>query len=286
MIFPRNFKLKQFLLGAAAVFMVLLALTGWGRRASAAILSPFTGLAGWIADSLGTAVRALQPGRLGKSAQIQVLKTQIDELQTALASTDDLRRQNDELRRAALLPPSPQWQGIRTEVISRDPERWDERMMIGAGEEDGVVVGAAALVDGQVIGRVLHVNRHTSEVVTVLSEECRFGVALEGSDAVGVLRGLGEHRWVEGQPGFLVDYLPKDIAVEAGHSIVTSGLGGWMPGGLPVGTVLADRTDGTVLQVKDAAYGQLHCAPRQALGIFHFVTVMVPRQPAAPRQSR
>ena len=283
MLFPRNFKFKQLILGVAAVFMVLLALTGWGRRVSAAVLSPFAGLAGWIADSLGTAVRALQPGRLGKSAEIQVLKTQIDELQTALAGTDDLRHQNDELRRAAALPPSPQWRGICTEVISRDPERWDERLMIGAGSEEGIVVGAAALVDGKVIGRVLHVNRHSAEIATILSEECRFGVALENSEAVGVLRGLGEHRWVEGQPGFLVDYLPKDIIVQAGHSIVTSGLGGWMPSGLPVGTVLADRSNGTVLQIQDAAYGQLRCAPAQPLGVFHFVTVMVPKRPPAPR---
>lgn len=278
MPFPRDFHFKQTILGIVAVLAILLAMTSWGRRVSAALLSPFVGIADWATEGLGTAIRALHPNRMGKAAEIHVLKAQIEELQTALAGTDDLRRQNAELRHAASLPPLPAWQGIISEVISRDPERWNERMMVGSGSEDGIVIGAVALVEGQVIGRVLHVYRHTSEIVTILSEECRFGVALADTEAVGVLHGNGAHHWMNGQAGFLVDYLPKDIAVQEGQSIVTSGLGGWMPSGLPVGEVLADPATGTILQIQDSAYGQLRCSPLQPLGAFHFVTIMVPRQ--------
>ncbi|MBR6470777.1 MAG: rod shape-determining protein MreC [Victivallales bacterium] len=281
MAFQKNLPIKQIILGIVAVLALLLAMTGWGRRFAAAVLSPFVGTANWATEGLGTAVRALQPGRMTKTAEIHTLKARIEELQTILAGTDDLRRQNEELRRAAKLSPPTQWHAVLTEVISRDPERWDERMMVGGGTEEGIVVGAAALVDGLVIGRVLHVHRHSAEIVTILSEECRFGVALANSDAVGVLQGLGMRRWMDGQPGFLVDYLPKDIAVQRGHPIVTSGLGGWMPSGLPVGTAVADPATGTVLQIQDSAYGQLRGAPSRPLGTFHFVTIMVPLPPSS-----
>ena len=77
--------------------------------------------------------------------------------------------------------------------------------------------------------------------------------------------------------GFLVDYLPKDLQVPPAEPIVTSGLGGWMPDGLPVGVALAENGSSNALQIIDAVYGRLRCVPTKPLGGCHFVVVMVPR---------
>ncbi len=260
------------------VLAMALALTSWGRRFSSAALAPLVGCIDWAGERFADVVRACQPGHHARSDQLHALETRVAELQTSLAMTEDLRRQNAELRQALALPPCPEWRGVLAEVISRDPERWEERMMVGCGTEEGVATGAVVLVDGQVIGRVLHTYRHTAEVVTILSEECRFGVRLETSGAVGILRGTGGRSWSDGQAGFLVDYLPKDLIVGPGELVVTSGLGGWMPDGLPVGTAFVESpATENAMQVVDAAYGQLSGVPAAPLGGFHFVMVMVPR---------
>ena len=222
-----------------------------------------------------SAVRALQPGENSRRSRIHALEVRVAELQTSLAMTEDLRWQNAELRAAAGVPSTPEWRGVLAEVISRDPERWEERMMVGGGSEEGLVVGAVVLVDGQVVGRVLHTYRHAAEVVTILSEECRFGVRLANADVTGVLCGTGGRRG--GESGFLVDYLPKDLRVPPAEPIVTSGLGGWMPDGLPVGVAVAEPGSENALQIVDAAYGRLRCVPTKPLGGCHFVIVMVPR---------
>ena len=266
--------LKPFVLIILIVLSVSLALTAWGRRFSAAVLAPFVGVADWVAEGVAQSVRAIQPGRLSRSDRLHALEVQVAELQTTLAMTDDLRRQNAELRAAAGVPSTPEWRGVLAEVISRDPERWEERMMVGAGAEEGLVVGAVVLVEGQVVGRVLHTYRHTAEVVTIFSEECRFGVRLENADVTGVLRGTGGRG---AAAGFLVDYLPKDLQVPPAEPIVTSGLGGWMPDGLPVGVALAENGSSNALQIIDAVYGRLRCVPTKPLGGCHFVVVMVPK---------
>ena len=273
----RKNQFKPLVLAVLVIIVAALALTMSGRRFSSAMLAPFVGVADWAAEGLGQSVRMLQPGHHARKDQLHSLETRIAELETTLAMTEDLRRQNAELRQAADLPPVPDWRGVLAEVISRDPERWNERMTIGAGTEEGLVIGAVVLVDGQVVGRVLYTYRHTAEVVTILSEECRFGVRLEKVGATGILRGTGARRGVDGQTGFRVDFLPKELVVSPGEDIVTSGLGGWMPDGLPVGRAIADQTSENALKIIDAAYGQLQCVPCKPLGGFHFVIVMVPR---------
>ena len=165
--------------------------------------------------------------------------------------------------------------GNEAEVISRDPENWNERLLVNRGTADGVVTGAAVLVDGKVFGRVIRCYRHSSEVVTVLSSECRFGVAIANTSAVGVLQGRGDELLANGHRGFTVDYLPKDLSVESYQAVVTSGLGGWMPPGILVGTVVPD-SNGRLIEYPEAARASVKCLPVAEFGAFHFLSIIVP----------
>ncbi|MBR4124906.1 MAG: rod shape-determining protein MreC [Victivallales bacterium] len=276
----RKIHFKPLVLIVLVILLAGLALTTLGRRFSASVLAPFVGVADWVTEGLIQSVRVLQPGHHARKDQIHLLETRIAELETTLAMTEDLRRQNAELRQAVDLPSFPEWRGVLAEVISRDPERWNERMMVGGGVEEGLVTGAVVLVDGQVVGRILNTYRHTAEVVTILSAECRFGVRLAMAGATGILRGTGGLHAQEGQAGFVVDYLPKDLTVIPEETSVTSGLGGWMPDGLPVGIPTEESSSEQALKIINASYGQLSCAPNKPLGGFHFVVVMVPRYSA------
>lgn len=278
---PRRFHFKPFALAAVAILAILLGISHWGHRLAGSAVAPLVSIANWTGELLLDSLRLLQPGRHSRQTQLHVLQARLEELETQVAATSDLRRQNAELRREAALAPPPDWHGILAEIISRDPERWDERLMVAAGSEEGVATGAVVMVNGIVLGRVLRTYRHSAEIVTVLSDECRFGVMIEDTGEVGILQGLGARRWAEGQPGFQVDYLPRDLQVPPGKLIRTSGLGGWIPDGLAVGKILPVRGHDNAVQVVDASYGRLKGAPMAPLDACHFVTVIVPQQTLA-----
>ncbi len=275
---PRTtYSLLRSLLLAALVFLCLLgALTAPGRRLAGALFSPVVSLANETGRMLGDGLRWLQPGRLGRRNALLEAERRIQELETRLDALEDVARENGELRRMLQLPSRQAWRTIAAEVISRDPQRWNDRLMINRGSRDGVVEGTLVLVEGYAFGRVLRCHAHSAEVVTILSGECRFGVAVSGSEAAGVLQGRGEDPFPGGQLGFVVEYLPKDLQVNQEQQVVTSGLGGMMPPGIPVGKILADAPDGGRVHRPDLARSLLHCLPLAPMGAFHFVMVMVP----------
>ena len=232
-------------------------------------------------EGLGDIVRRLQPGELSHKDELLEAHRRIDELEAQISAFADLRLANEELRRLTAMPPPIGWRAVVAEVISRDPERWNERLFVNRGAEDGLVEGAVVLVDGKVFGRVsgfVAGERHKAEVVSVVSSECRFGVAISGVGAVGVLHGAGANGLPDGQTGFIVDYLPKDLQVSPEDSIVTSGLGGWMPAGLEVGEIIADGPNGSRVHSPDAARAMVHGVPDAPFGAFHFVSVLVPQK--------
>ena len=257
------------------VAVVLFFISPPGHRAAATIFSPFVSIVNYVVDGARNAVKAIQPGRITARQELEEARRRIDELEAQVAALQDLVDENEELRRLASLPPPESWRAIKAEVISRDPENWNEKLLVNRGTADGVVTGAAVLVDGKVFGLVIRCYRHSSEVVTVLSSECRFGVAIANTSAVGVLQGRGDELLANGHRGFTVDYLPKDLSVESYQAVVTSGLGGWMPPGILVGTVVPD-SNGRLIEYPEAARASVKCLPVAEFGAFHFLSIIVP----------
>ena len=268
--------LRAILLGLGILLCLLAALTPPGRRMAGAVLSPAVSLGNALVRMVGDGIRWLHPGRLGRKEALREAERQIQELKIRLDALEDVSRENEELRRLLALPPRQAWRALVAEVISRDPQRWNDRLLVNRGARDGVVPGALVLVEGYAFGRVIRCHAHSSEVVTLLSGECRFGVALSGNQAVGVLQGQGDTPFPGGELGFSVEYLPKDLQVSPEQQIVTSGLGGMMPPGIPVGRILADAPDGGNVHRPDLARSRLHCLPLAPMGSLHFVMIMIP----------
>ncbi len=272
-----RFSLRWGLLSVLSVVLVVGAATSTGRRLAAALFEPTVSLCNAFFRIVGDGLRWVQPGELSRRDELLECQRVIQELQARLDSQEDLRRENQELRRLASLPARQEWRAVLAEVVSRDPARWYDCLLVNRGSKDGLVTGALVLVDGYAFGRVIRCYAHTAEVVTVLSRECRFGVGLEGSDVAGVLQGCGEDRpFADGTLGFQVEYLPKGLVVTADQLVITSGLGGMMPPGIPVGRILPDAPDGGLLHHPDMARSMLHCVPLAPMGTIHFVCVMAP----------
>lgn len=134
---------------------------------------------------------------------------------------------------------------ISCEVIGRDSTGWWQTVRLDKGAAAGVAEGRAVLTTDGLIGRTMAVSARTADVLLLSDPSCKVSVRLKRSGEFGLAEGQGAQ---PGQaPAVRVDYLLKTADVQPGDEVVTSGLGGLFPKGLPVGRVAAVALDASGL---------------------------------------
>ncbi len=155
-----------------------------------------------------------------------------------LLRLEALQRENQELRGLqAALPPLVS-RSLVAAVINIEASSLRQRLVLNRGQIHGVYRGQTVIAGQGVLGQTLRVGPWSSEVILITDPE--------SSLPVQVLRnGLRTLASGSGQSGVLtLPFLPIQADLEAGDLLVTSGLGGVFPNGLPVATVEAVDRDG------------------------------------------
>lgn len=264
------------LLGACLVFVVLVLSSSSVRRVASGALHPFVRAGAWVRHRGVDAVNAVRPLSAIERDMLEELRREVRRLRLQMVAAEEAEVENRQLRELMDLAPPSGWVQIVAPVILRDPVSWNRRMRIGRGADDGVRLGAVALVGTEVVGRVTDVARKTAVVSTVLDSECRLSVQLPESAGVGILQnGRGTLDDSVSTRFCTVDYLPKDGIYREGDAVVTSGLSGRVPGGFLVGFLESDA-DGRVFEVVDASFVRVNVRPAADLDPCRFVVILVP----------
>lgn len=118
------------------------------------------------------------------------------------------------------------------ELVSVEMDPFYQHVLIDKGEQFGVYEGQPVLDSRGVMGQVAAVSQFSSRVVLLTdpSHSIPVQVVRNGLRAVATGRGLAEPLSLE--------FLPHNIDVRVGDSVVTSGLGGRFPAGYPVGRIV------------------------------------------------
>ena len=266
-----QFTTKQIALILGVILLVgllLLGTTHAGKRISLGIIRPFARTWQYVSDQASALF-----GNDNQKEQIAKLETQLSDLDLEARAAGELKRQNAQLRQMLGLRPFPAWKTIRAEVLTRDPVFWDSCFTIDRGEADGIVIGSAVLFGDAMIGRIGSVSQHSAVVDTIVSSKCRIGVTLEKSGANGLMQGMGMRNG-DVTPGCIVEFLPLSAMAEENDLLTTSGLGGTIPGGIPLAVVRLDH-DGAAIHEVDYARKRLYAAPRDDWDAIRFVSVIV-----------
>jgi len=154
----------------------------------------------------------------------------VEQSQHALQAAQ-LLAENDQLRKLA---------GVRERIAapaqvvvalyeSRDP--YSRKIIIDRGSRDHMRAGGPVLDENGVVGQVTRVFPLTAEVTLLVDKE----QSLPVQDARNGLRAVA---FGGAEPSTLeLRFLPANVDVQSGDNIVTSGLDGVYPAGLPVATV-------------------------------------------------
>lgn len=117
------------------------------------------------------------------------------------------------------------------ELIDVDLDPFRHRLLIGLGANDGLAPGQAVMDAHGVLGQVLEVGRERSVLVLITDASHALPVRV-------VRTGLRTIAYGTGDSGTLrLPHIPFRADVRPGDALVTSGLGGHFPAGLPVGVV-------------------------------------------------
>ncbi|RAR66915.1 rod shape-determining protein MreC [Paraburkholderia unamae] len=159
---------------------------------------------------------------------------------------------------------------------TRDP--FTQKVVIGGGSQQGIQNGSPVLSEDGVIGQITRVFPLQSEVTLVTDKDQAVPVEVVRTGLRSVIYGTAK--------GDLLDlrFVPISADVQAGDELVTSGLDGVYPQGLPVAKVL--RVD----KQADTAFARVVCLPlaavrgaRQVL-VLHYVA-QVPPNPIAAEEA-
>lgn len=112
-------------------------------------------------------------------------------------------------------------------IVGRDPQTFVRTLLLDRGGRAGIAPGMAVIGSGGFIGKVVEVQPDQALVETIRSPDLRVGVLDQRSRVVGVVRGAL----------LTMEYVARDEDVRPGDTVVTSGLGGMFPPGLPIGLV-------------------------------------------------
>ena len=154
--------------------------------------------------------------------------------QTAL----HLRHQNDALQGMLNLVAEPRTSFVTARVITDSRSAFVRSVLVNAGGDDQVQLGQAVVNGEGVVGRVVETGSRSARVLLLTDLNSRIPVIVESSRDSAILAGDNSDRPV-------LRYLPMNSTVSPGDRIVTSGQGGLLPPGLPVG-IVSEIADGLV----------------------------------------
>jgi rod shape-determining protein MreC len=182
-------------------------------------------------------VLALQQGAVERSARFDDpdrLRAERDSLAAFLIGQSTLSTENRELRGILGLRQKLPYGFVPAEIIritGRDAEGY---FQLTSGAAQGVVAGATIIAPSGLVGRVRSVDRNISFGIDWMNPEFRASAMTMD----GTVYGIAEPRIGPGnQPMLALTGTPRHVQLTEGTVIVTSGIGGIYPRGIPIGTI-------------------------------------------------
>ncbi len=236
------------LLTAITVIAVVLCLfsaassgTGLIHNALGVIASPFRAAGGavtdWVED-IGDRFASVEELQQENDA----LRQKIAELERELRQTTEDREENQRLR--TLLNLRQQRQDFvfeSSKVVGVSSSNWESTLTLNKGTAAGIAIGDCVVnEEGFLVGVVTQAGANWSTVTTLLDTSSALGAMVyrtgEITVAMGDLSLMNEGR-------LKLSYLAGESSLMNGDLIVTSGLGGYFPSDLVIGSVGEIRTD-------------------------------------------
>ena len=234
------FKQKNYLALGAVVFVAVLFLSLPTRATARLKLA----VGSWFLPLFGLAGAAQQlPADLADSVlprrellkEIDNLRRENQQLKEQQIQTASIARENEQLRQSLGWQHQAPWRLKLANVVMRDPANWWRTIQIDLGSRDGIQTNQPVLTSEGLVGRVSSVSFVSSQVILIGDPNCRVSALVDNATHdMGVLTASGPLDSSVVQ----LSYLASSANLKPGQNVLTSGLGGVFPRGIPIGKVV------------------------------------------------
>jgi rod shape-determining protein MreC len=201
------------------------------RAVTASVFAPVQGVVTGLSNGVGGVFSTLTS--MGSLAdENRRLKQQVADLQRQQGDRQLAGLTDEELKAMLGLRENLKIHTVAAEVIGLDPEALTQTITIHAGSDQGIRKGMSVLAQHGLVGRVLTVQSSSAAVRLISDAQLPVNVELATTHLGGTVK-LANGQLVEEILG-----APTDLKLSRGDLLVTSGLGGNYPKGLPVAQVL------------------------------------------------
>ena len=188
------------------------------RMAGSAIAMPFQGI-GNIFSNLTADQQTLSD-----------LKAENEQLRSRNAELEETNQSTQRLQGLLDLKNTYNLQSTGARVISGSTDSFNNTIVIDKGTSSGLAVGMPVVDSGGVIGQIIECGPRTSTVRLITDEKSGVAAMVQSSRAQGMLMGSASRQ-------ITLNLINTNQKVAVGDTVVTSGLGGVFPKGLPLGKV-------------------------------------------------
>ncbi|WFB37925.1 rod shape-determining protein MreC [Kiritimatiellota bacterium B12222] len=204
------------------------------KNATRDLLAPLQELASSFSTRMRGAGDAIR-GWGGLPEKNQVLQEEVMLLRQQLMELDELREQNYLLRQKLGFQQRQDRHLIASTVLARDISGWWQTIRIQHHGSPLIQPDLAVINEQGLVGRVIEISSRTADVLLISDPACRVAVQIGDKGAFAILQGQGMS-W-RGRVLCKLTFINKNIKIQRGDEVFTSGLGGVFPKGIKVGSI-------------------------------------------------
>jgi rod shape-determining protein MreC len=119
---------------------------------------------------------------------------------------------------------------IAAEIISRDPSPWFKSVIIDKGQADGLSKGLPVVISEGIVGQITAVSGHQSKVLLIIDQNNAVDALVQRTRSRGIIEGKSTDQCI-------LKYVLRKHDVKVGDTVISSGLDGVYPKGLPIGYI-------------------------------------------------
>jgi len=160
------------------------------------------------------------------------LKTEILELQQYKNSYYVLKQENSTFRKLLNYDLSLEKTFITSRVIGNTGGIYHRTLLLDKGIKDGVKKNDGVMGIGGLLGKIVEVSHNNSRVLLLTDMNSALPVFIIGSNERSIMQG-------DSSENPTLKFIKNIDTVKVGQKIITSGDGGVLPNGIPVGIVIS-----------------------------------------------
>lgn len=185
-------------------------------------------------------------------------------LQAQLQDYQAVQAENLRLRALLELPPMPGLRRSPAEIIQASPNPFSRKVTLNRGAVHGITTGSPVIDENGLLGQVTAVFPWSAELTQLTDRNQAAPVQSLRSGLRVLVSGMGSDSLLE------VRYLDQHADLQAGDILVTSGIDGVYPAGVPVARVLR------IEPPRNSPFARAVCQSLGAVGRHRQVLVLQP----------